>query len=116
MRIAADFSLHTITVNAEREDDSTPGARVTWNTTVPSECVASVRVEYRTSSDGSVVRSYTTTNTSETKVNVNVQTGLQCATYYNIRVGVTGVPSLGILNSSQAQVLVGGEVTARVAS
>ena len=99
-------------MNAEREDGSTPGARVTWSTTVPPECVASVTVEFRTSSSGSVVRSYTTTNTSETEI---IQIGLQCATTYYIRVVATGVPSLGTLISNQVQLLVGGEVTVYVA-
>ena len=85
----------------------TPGARVTWSTTVPPECVASVTVEFSTSSRGSVVRSYTTTNTSETEV---IQTGLQCDTTYYIRVEVTGVASLGTLNSNQVPVRVGGKV------
>ena len=75
--IAADFSLHTVTVSAESVDGSTPGARVTWSTTVPPECVASVTVEFRISISGSVVRSYTTTSTSQTEV---IQTG--CPTTY----------------------------------
>jgi len=83
MHAAAYFSLLTVTVSAEREDGSTPGARVTWSTTAPPECVASVTVEFRTSSHGSVVSSYTTTNTSETEV---IQTGLWCETTYYIRV------------------------------
>ena len=66
---------------------STPGARVTWSTTVPPECVSYVRVEFRTSSSGPIVASYTTTNTSQTEV---IQTGLQCGTNYYIRVVVTG--------------------------
>ena len=108
---AADVSTRTVTASAEREDGSTPGARVTWSTTVPPECVASVTVEFRTSISGSVVRSYTT-NTSVTEV---IQTGLQCATTYYIRVVVTGVDSIGRLISNQEQVLVGGKVTACVA-
>ena len=106
--IAADFSLHTVTVSAESVDGSTPGARVTWSTTVPPECVASVRVEFRTSISGSVVRSYTATNTVETEV---VLTGLQCFITYYIRVRVTGVPSLAALVNNQVQVLIGGKVT-----
>ena len=96
-------------MSAVRADGPTPGARVTWSTTVPPECVASVTVEFRTSSDGSVVRSYTTTNTSETEV---IQTGLQCDTTYYIRVVVTGVDSvtLGTLISNQVQVIVGGKI------
>jgi len=71
-----DFSLCNVTVCTGRLGHI-PGARVTWNTTVPPECVASVTVEFKTSISGSVVRSYTTTNTSETEI---IQTGLQCAT------------------------------------
>ena len=101
MHAAADLTLRTPTVSAEREDGSTPGARVTWSTTAPPECVASVTVEFRTSSSGSVVRSYTTTSTSETEV---IQTGLQCATTYYIRVVVTGVASLGTVTSKPVHV------------
>jgi len=39
MHAAADFSLYTVTASAERVDVSTPGGRVTWNTTVPPECM-----------------------------------------------------------------------------
>ena len=92
-------------MNAEREDGPTLDARVTWSTTLPPECVASVTVEFRTSSRGSVVRSYTTTSASGTEV---IQTGLQCGTTYYIRVVVTGVASLGTLSSNTVQVLVGG--------
>ena len=49
--------------------------------------MTSVRVEFRTSSYGPVVAAYTTTNTSQTEI---IQTGLQCATNYYIRVVVTG--------------------------
>ena len=50
--------------------------------------MASVRVEFRTSSRGTVVANYTTTNiSSQTLV---IQTGLQCATNYYITVVVTG--------------------------
>ena len=107
MHAAAVFADHTPTVSAEREDGSTPGARVTWSTTVPPECAASVTVEFRSSSSRRVMRSYTTTSTSETKI---IQTGLQCGTTYYIRVVVTGVASLGIIVSNQ--VFFGGEVTA----
>ena len=103
---AADFSLRLPTVSAVREDGPTPGARVTWSTTVPPGCVT---VEFRTSSSGSVVRSYTTTNTSETEV---IQTGLQCGTTYYIRVVVTGVASLCTVNSNTVQFFVGGKITA----
>ena len=98
---AADYSLRTVTVSAERVYGSTPGARVTWSTTVPPECVASVTVEFRTSSSGSVVRSYTTTSASGTEV---IQTGLQCPTTYYIRVEVTGVSSFVTVTSNQVHV------------
>ena len=88
---------------------SPPGARVTWSTTVPPECVASIRVEFRSWRHGSVVRSYTTLNTSQTEVTL---TGPQCGTTYYIRVVVAGVSIVhGNLYSNQAQVLVGGKVT-----
>ena len=78
---------------------STPGARVTWNTTVPPECVTSVTVEFRTSSRGPIVATYTTTNTSQTVV---IQTGLQCgASYYYITVVVTGESQDGTTLSSR---------------
>jgi len=108
MHAGAQFFVQTVTVSAAREDGSTPGARVTWSTTVPPECVASVRVEFISSGTMSGVRSYTTTNTSETEV---IQTGLQCDTTYYIRVVVTGVTSLGALTtvtSNSVQVPVGG--------
>ena len=112
MHAAADYSLHTFTVSAEREDGSTPGVRVTWSITVPPECVASVTVEFRTSSSGSIVRSYTTTSTTETEI---IQTGLQlqCDTTYYISVAVTGVASLGTITNT---VFFGGEVTACIPS
>jgi len=109
MHTAADLSLRNVTMRAERGDSSTPGARVTWSTTVPPECVASVTVTFTPSSSGSVVRFYTTTNTSETEV---IQTGLQCGTNYFIRVTVSGASSLGNLSSNQVEVLVGGKITA----
>jgi len=62
-------------VNAESVDGSTPAARVTWSTTIPPECVASVKVDFRTVSSGPVVANYTTTNTSQTEF---IQTGLRC--------------------------------------
>jgi len=117
MLAAVDFhsiSLHTFTVRAERVEGSTPSARVTWSTTVP-ECVASIKVEFRNSSRWGIWRSYTTTNASETAFTVltgTIQTGLQCAAYYYVRLIVTGVLSLGTLSSRQVPVIVGGEVTA----
>ena len=103
---AIQFSLFTVTASAESVDAPTPAARVTWSTTVPPECVASVRVEFRNSSTGPVVATYTTNNTSETEF---IQTGLRCSTYYYITVVVTGQLSDGsrpTLNSRQ--VVVGG--------
>ena len=111
MHAAADLSFRTVTVSAERVDGSTPGVRVTWSTGVPPECVASVRVEFRTGRSGRVMRSYTTTSTTETEV---ILTGLQCGTTYYIRVVVSGVASLGALSSNQ--VFFGGEVTACIPS
>ena len=109
MLAVVQFLSSTVTVNAESVGDSTPGARVTWNTTVPPECVAFVRVEFRTSSPGPVVATYTTTNTSQTEI---IQTGLQCATNYYIRVVVTGelreLPVTITISTVSVQVLVGG--------
>ena len=111
---ANDFSLRNLTVSAEREDGSTPGARVTWSMSVPPGCVASVWVEFRTSSSGSVAI-VTRASTSETEV---LQTGLRCSTTYYIRVVVTGVASLlrSTLNSSQVQVQVPGKIALTTAS
>ena len=104
---AIQFSRSTVTASAESVDRPTPAARVTWSTTVPPECVASVRVEFRNSSTGPVVATYTTNSTSQTEF---IQTGLQCGTYYYyITVVVTGQLSDGsrpTLNSRQ--VVVGG--------
>ena len=96
-------------MNAESVDGISPGARVTWSTTVPRECVASLRVDFRTQSHfGALVATYNTTNTSQTEV---IQTGLQCTTDYYITVVVSGVILNGIhptLSSSPFQVLIGG--------
>ena len=91
-------------------DAPTPAARVTWSTTIPSECVASVRVDFRTRShSGPVVANYTTTNASQTEF---IQTDLRCATNYYITVVVTGKTS-DDLNPTQSsrpvQVFVGGK-------
>ena len=89
MHTVIEFHYHNVTVSAEHVSGPTPGVRVTWNTTVPPECVASVRVEFRTSRNihDPIVASNTTTNTSQTEV---IQTGLQCGTSYYIKVFVTG--------------------------
>ena len=107
---ATQFSMSTVTVSAESVDGSTPAARVTWSTTASPECVTSVRVEFRTSSPGSVVATYTTTNTSVTEV---IQTGLQCGTNYYITVVVTGKSNSDSINPSAhktVQVLIGGTI------
>ena len=118
MPAVTQFHFHNVKIlSAESVGGSIPGVRVTWNTTVPPECVASVRVEFRTYSHGPVVATYTTTNTSQTEV---IQTGLQCATNYYIRVVVTGelrtpggMPATPMLSPRQdVQVLVGGNETA----
>ena len=109
MHAAGQFALSNVTASAESVDGSTPAARVTWSTTIPPQCVAAVRVNFRTSSHGSVVAINTTTNTSQNAV---IQTGLQCGTNYYIRVAVTGVTSDGLhptVSSRQVRVLVGGK-------
>ena len=107
---AAQFSLSTVTVSAESVDGPTPAARVTWSTTVPPQCVTSVRVDFRTGSQsGPVAAANTTTTTSQTEF---VQTGLQCVTNYYITVGVTGATSDGVqgtVNSRSVKVFVGGK-------
>ena len=95
-------------MNAEGVDHSTPAVRVTWRTTVPPECVASVRVDFRTGShSGDLVATYGTINTSQTEF---IQIGLQCITYYYVSVVVTGATSSDIrwsLNSRSVQVFTG---------
>ena len=118
MHAAAQFHFSTITLSAESVGGSTPGVRVTWNTTVPPECVTAVRVEFRTSNLGFAEATYTIINTSQTEV---IQTGLQCATNYYIRVIVAGEVRLpGRMTATvmlsprhpDVQVLVGGKETA----
>ena len=108
--IAGQFGLSTITVNAESVDGSSPGARVTWSTAIPSECVTSLQVDFRAQSQfGTPVATYNTTNTSQTEF---IQTGLQCTTNYFITVVFTGLTSEGIrptLSSSPFEVLIGGK-------
>ena len=109
MHAVTQFHFFIVTASAESVGGSTPGARVTWSTTVPPKCVASVRVEFRTSKLGPVVATYNTTNTSQTEV---IQTGLQCATNYYIKVLIigklNGTPKL-YPRHSDVQVLVGGK-------
>ena len=64
---------------------STPGVRVIWNIKIPPACVTLLRVKIKLSEIGNVSFTYNTTNISETEV---IQTGLQCATKYYIRVVV----------------------------
>ena len=102
-----EFYYRTVNVSAESVGGPTPGVRVTWNTTVPPECVGSVRVEFRTRNIRDPV--VATTNTSETEV---IQTGLQCATNYYIKVLIFGkltggTPKLDP-SHSDVQVFVGG--------
>ena len=87
---------------------------MTWNTTVPPECVAFVTVQFRTSILGPAVATYTTTNTSQTEV---IQTGLQCGTDFYITVTVNSTieiqSRMNATRSSQMQVLLvdGGNVS-----
>ena len=89
-------------------NESTPAIRVTWNTNTPPECVASVRIVFRRSTQGAEVTRYTTTNTSGTQV---IQSSLQCGTEYNVQVFVAAVQGLsGIQQQSmQKRVVVGGK-------
>ena len=79
MHTVTPFHYFTVTVRAESVGGSTPGVRVTWNTTVPPECVTSARVEFRTASHGFAVATYT-------QLPQIIQTGLRCSTNYYIRV------------------------------
>ena len=108
----AQFLSSNLTVRAESAGGSTPGVRVTWNTTLPPECVTSVRVEFRTTTNRVLAAANTTTNTSQKEV---IQTGLQCGTYYYTSVVVSGKPTyLGVpleqfLSSNQLRVSIGGK-------
>ena len=108
----AQFLSSNLTVRAESVGGSTPGARVTWNTTLPAECVTSVTVNFRTTTNGVLAAANTTTNTSQTEV---IQTNLQCGTNYNVRVFITGEPTFqGVplqqyLLSNQVRVFIGGK-------
>ena len=98
-------------MSAESVDGPTPAARVNWNTTAPLQCVASVRVEFRTASTGPVVANYTTKDASGTAV---IQTGLQCGRDYCITVVATGVKNsdniVPTVSSRRVQVFVEGKV------
>ena len=105
------FLSFNVAARAESVIGSTPGVRVTWNTTLPSNCVASVRVNFETTPTGGLAAANTTTNTSQTEI---IQTGLRCGTNYYIRVLVSGKPSYrGVpidqfLLSNQVRVFIGG--------
>ena len=105
------FRSRGLTASDASVGGSTPGVRVTWNTALPPECVTSVTVNFRTTTNGKLVASYTTTNTSQTEI---IKIGLQCGTSYNTQVVVTGkptyqgVPHVQMLLSNKVQVLTGG--------
>ena len=87
-------------------DGPTPAARVTWSTTVPPQCVTSVRVEFRAlRQSGLVTPTYTTNDTSGTAV---IQTGLRCDTYYYITAVVTADGIRLTVRSSPVEVFVSG--------
>ena len=108
----AQFRSSNLAVSAESVGGTTLGARVTWNTTLPPDCVVSVRVNFRATTDRVLVAFNTTTNTSQTEV---VQIGFQCGASYYARVVVTGkpryegVPQLQLLSSTPVRVFVGGK-------
>ena len=104
--------LGNVTMRAESVGGSTPGVRVTWNITVP-ECVALVRVKFKLSAQGDLVSTHNTTNVSETEV---IQTGLQCATKYYIRVVADLKEQTGTLkNPHVKEVFVGGKKNSQCA-
>ena len=111
MHTDPEFLSFNVTARAESVGGSTPGVRVTWNTTLPPECVTSVTVNFRTTTNRVLVASYTTTST-QTEI---IQTGLRCATSYYIRVVVSGkpryqgVPVEQFLLSNRVRVFVGGK-------
>ena len=103
------MSAESVTVRTENMNSSTHVARVMWRTAVPPECVTSVSVEFRTSSRGPVVATYSTTNRSQTEL---IQTGLQHARIYYINVILTGdIPDSvrPTLRSRQEEVCIGGK-------
>ena len=106
MHSVTQFHNCNVTANAKSVGGSTPGVRVTWETTVPTGGIKSVRVEFRTSIypiQGPVLATITTTNTSQTEV---IQTGLQCGTKYYIRVVVTG--EIRLANGSSVTAMLSG--------
>ena len=109
-------------MRAESVNGSTPGARVTWSTTIPAQCVTSVRVEFRNeSSHGPLIATNTTngpliaTNTTNTSGTEFIQTGLHCGTNYYITAILSGKATFGsglvtARLSRLVQVFVGGKV------
>ena len=59
MHVDAQFRSSNLTVRTESVVGSTPGARVTGSTTLPPECVTSVRVVFRTTTNGVLVAANT---------------------------------------------------------
>ena len=109
----ARFLSCKLIMSAESVGGSTPGVRVAWNTTVPPECMTSVRVNFQTTPTGGFAAAYTTTNVSQTEI---IQTGLQCGASYYVRVvvsgnptGYQGVPLEQFLLSNQVRVFIGGK-------
>ena len=107
------FLSFNVAARAESVGGSTPGVRVTWNTTLPPDCVASVRVNFQTTPTSGLAAANTTTNASQTEI---IQNGLQCGTNYYIRVLVSGKPrhqgvpidQFLLSNCNQVQVIFGG--------
>ena len=58
MRAVNQFHRHIVNVSAESVGGSTPGVRVTWNTTVTPECVTSVTVEWSKKTCSSNLHNY----------------------------------------------------------
>ena len=88
MHAVTQFHFSTVTVSAESVSGSISGVSVAWNTTLPPECVTSVTVNFRTTTNGVLVATYTT-NSTESPTEI-IQAGLRCATSYYIRVVVAG--------------------------
>ena len=111
MHADAQFLSSILTARAESAGGSTLGVRVTWRTTIPPECVTAVRVNFRTTPNGRLAATNSTTNASQTEI---IQTGLQCGTNYYIKVLVSGKPIYqGVsidqfLSSNQVRVFIGG--------
>ena len=105
--IVVQFHSSTVTVSAESVSGSTSGVSVAWNTTLPPECVTSVTVNFRTTTNRVLVATYTT-NSTESPTEI-IQTGLRCATSFYIRVVVTGVLLEQFLLSSPVRVFVRGK-------